>query len=53
MGIARDKLVATIQKQAALGISTRYQKRAHDSQIVFNSPDGLSIEMIEAVEYDV
>jgi hypothetical protein len=53
VGTARDKLVAAIQQQTALGISTRYQDRTHDIQIVFYSPDGLSIEMTDAVEYDV
>jgi hypothetical protein len=52
-GTARDKLAQAIQQQAELGISTRYQDRAHDLQIVFYSPDGLSIELIDKVEYDV
>jgi hypothetical protein len=43
----------TIQQQTALGIRTRYQDRAHDIQIVFYSPEGLSIELIDKVDYDV
>ena len=53
IGEARDKLTETIGQQAVLGIRTKYQDRAHDIQIVFYSPDGLSIELKDKVEYDV
>jgi hypothetical protein len=53
VGTAKDKLADTIQQQAALGICTRYQDRAHDIQIVFYSPEGLSIELTDKVDYDV
>lgn len=53
VGTAKDKLTDTIQQQAALGIRTRYQDRAHDLQIVFYSPEGLSVELTDRVEYDV
>jgi hypothetical protein len=53
VGTAKDKIAETIQQQAALGIRTRYQDRAHDIQIVFYSPEGLSIELTDKVEYDV
>jgi len=53
VGTAKDKLAETIQQQAALGIRMRYQDRAHDIQIVFYSPEGLSIELTDRVEYDV
>jgi len=53
VGSAKDTISATIQQQAALGISTRYQDRAHDVQLVFYSPEGLSIEMTDNVEYDL
>ena len=52
VGTARDKLTDTTKEQAALGIHTRYQDRSHDLQIVFYSPDGLSIQLIDNVEYD-
>jgi hypothetical protein len=51
-GIARDKLGAAIDSQTKLGIHTRYQDLSHNLQIVFYSPEGLSIEMIDTVEYD-
>lgn len=53
VGTAKDKLAQTIQQQSALGISTSYQDRAHDIQIVFYSPEGLSIELTDKAEYDV
>lgn len=52
VGTAHDKLAATIAEQAKLGIHTRYQDRAHNVQIVFYSPDGLSIQLLDTVEYD-
>ncbi len=52
VGIARDNLANTIQEQEKIGIHTRYQERTHDLQIVFYSPEGLSIQMIDTVEYD-
>jgi len=53
VGTAKDKLAATIRQQAALGIHTNYRDRLHDIQIVFYSPEGLSIELLDKVEYDV
>jgi hypothetical protein len=53
VGDAKDKLTETIQEQARLGIRTQYKDRAHDVQIVFYSPEGLSIELIDTVDYDV
>lgn len=53
LGTARDKLAEAIQQQAAAGIHTRYEDKSHDVQIVFYSPEGLSIQLIDNVEYDV
>ena len=53
VGAARDKLAEAVQQQTAAGIHTRYQDRSHDLQIVFYSPEGLSIELTDNVEYDV
>lgn len=53
IGTAKDKLTDTIEQQKALGIRTSYQDRVHDIQIVFSSPEGLSLELIDTVEYDV
>jgi hypothetical protein len=53
VGDAKDKLAQAIQDQARLGIRTHYEDRAHDLQIVFYSPEGLSIELVDTVDYDV
>ena len=53
VGTAKEKLTGTIHEQAAAGIHTLYADRSHDLQIVFYSPDGLSIELTDTVDYDV
>jgi hypothetical protein len=53
VGTAKDGLTGTVQQQRGLGIRTRYQDRSHDLRILFYSPDGLSIELADKVEYDV
>src|SRR5579859_6044076 len=52
-GIAKEKLAATILEQGKLGIHTSYRDTAHDVRLVFYSPEGLSIQLIDMVEYDV
>jgi hypothetical protein len=52
-GVAREKLEATIREQTKLGIQSRYRDGSHDLQVVFYSPEGLSIQLVDAVEYDV
>jgi len=51
-GAARDQLAATVTAQRLAGIHTVYQDRSHDLQIVFYSPEGLSIQMTDDVEYE-
>lgn len=53
IGYARDKLADTIKEQSHAGIHTRYHDRSHDVKILFYSPEGLSIELADTVEYDV
>jgi len=53
VGTAKDKIADTIRQQGVLGIRTRYQDRSHDLQVLFYSPDGMSIELTDKVEYDV
>jgi hypothetical protein len=52
-GIAKEKLSGTIGDQQKLGLKTHYRDRKHDIRLVFYSPEGLSIELLDAVEYDV
>lgn len=53
IGTAKDKLTETIHEQAAAGIHTRYDDQSHNVQIVFYSPDGLSVELVDNVEYEM
>jgi len=53
VGVAQQKLTGTIREQKKLGIQTVYQDRSHDISLVFYSPDGLSIELLDTVEYEV
>jgi hypothetical protein len=53
VGIAREKLSETIRQQTILGAHSIYRDRAHDIQIVFYSPEGLSIELTDKVQYDL
>jgi hypothetical protein len=53
VGAARDKLAKAIDDQARVGVHTRYRDRVHDIQIVFYSPEGLSIELFDRVDYDL
>jgi hypothetical protein len=53
IGTAKKKLADTIREQEKLGIRTRYRDGAHDLQLVFYSPEGLSIQLVDTVEYDV
>lgn len=53
VGTAKEKLSDTIKEQAKLGIQTRYTDKAHDVQLVFYSPEGLSIQLVDTVDYDV
>ncbi len=53
VGVAKEKLAATVRGQQGLGIKTRYSDRSHDIHLVFYSPEGLSIQLLDTVEYDV
>jgi hypothetical protein len=53
VGVAREKLIDTIREQQKLGIQTHYVDRSHDLKLVFYSPEGLSVQLLDTVEYDV
>jgi hypothetical protein len=53
VGDARDELAGTIRDQSKQGLRSVYQDKAHDVRIVFYSPEGLSIELEDTVDYDV
>jgi hypothetical protein len=52
VGTALTRLSHTIAEQSKLGLHTRYTDRAHHLQIVFYSPDGMSIQLVDRVDYD-
>jgi hypothetical protein len=52
-GTAKEKLAATIKEQLKLGIRTRYLDSAHHLQLLFYSPEGLSIQLMDTAEYDM
>jgi hypothetical protein len=53
VGVAKEKLADTIRDQQKAGIQTHYIDRSHDLKLVFYSPEGLSIQLLDTVEYDV
>jgi hypothetical protein len=53
VGIAKEKLADTIREQQTLGIQTVYRDESHDLQVVFYSPEGLSIQLLDNVQYQV
>jgi hypothetical protein len=53
VGIAKDKLAATIAEQKKLDLRTVYQDRNHLINLVFYSPEGLSVQLTDDVDYDV
>lgn len=53
IGVAREELEATIHQQQAARIQTRYVDRSHDLRFSFYSSEGLSIQLLDMVEYDV
>jgi hypothetical protein len=53
VGTAKEKLADTVREQTKLGLRTRYRDSAHDLQLIFYSPEGLSVQLIDTVTYDV
>jgi hypothetical protein len=53
VGTAQQKLAETIADQSKLGIETRYRDTSHDLQLVFYSPEGMSLQLLDNVTYEV
>jgi hypothetical protein len=53
VGPAKQKLAEAIREQRELGVKTVYRDTAHELKLVFYSPEGLSIQVVDNVEYDV
>jgi hypothetical protein len=52
IGTALTKLSSVVADQSRSGIHTAYVEHSHDLQIVFYSPEGLSIQLVDNVEYE-
>ena len=53
VGDAKKELAATIAEQQKLKVRTSYRDLAHNIKLVFYSPEGLSIQLVDSVRYDV
>ena len=53
VGVAKEKLSAAVRQQQQLGLTTHYQDQKHDLTLFFCSPEGMSVELVDAVEYEV
>lgn len=53
IGSAHEKLADTIKEQSAAGLHAQYRDQSHDLQVLFYSPEGLSIELADTVQYEV
>lgn len=52
-GQAKDKLTGTVRQQQRLDLQTTYEDTSHHIKVLFYSPEGLSIQLADDVEYDV
>ncbi len=53
LGLAKEKLAEAVREQQELGMKVRYRDLSHHLNIVFYSPEGLSVQLLDTVEYDM
>ena len=53
VGTAKQKLTDTIHEQVRMGLQTRYRDTAHDLRLTFYSPEGMSLQLLDTVDYEV
>ncbi len=53
VGTAKQKLSDTIHEQAKLGMQTRYRDTGHRVRLTFYSPEGMSLQLLDTVDYEV
>ena len=53
VGLAGQQLAATIGEQSKSGVETVYRDLSHNITLTFYSPEGMSIQLVDRVEYDV
>jgi len=52
IGTAFTKFSGVVADQTKAGIHTHYVEHAHELQIIFYSPEGLSIQLTDDIEYE-
>ncbi len=52
VGWAREKLTAAVQQQVKAGLHRRYVDHGHKVEVLFYSPDGLSIELRDTADME-
>ncbi len=53
LGLAKEKLAEAVREQRESGIRTNYRDLSHHLKIVFYSPEGLSVQLVDTVEYNM
>ena len=53
VGVAKSRLEGAVREQRQLRIHVIYRNQTHDPRIVFYSPDGLSVQIIDDVGYQL
>ncbi|MGE0404743.1 MAG: hypothetical protein AB7O65_00455 [Candidatus Korobacteraceae bacterium] len=53
LGSARDALVQLVRHQKATGIRQRYVDRGHKAEVLFYSPEGLSVQLRDRAQFEL
>jgi hypothetical protein len=53
VGIEADRLASAIRQQSKAGLHTRYVDRGHKVEVLFYSPEGLSIQLRDIANLEV
>ena len=53
VGTAKEQLSNTFQQEQRLGIQKLYRDQSHDLRVLFYSPEGLSIQLIDGVQFEI
>jgi hypothetical protein len=53
LGAAKEEFAETIQQQRETGVKGIYRDTSHNIELGFYSPEGMSIQVIDTVEYDI
>ena len=53
VGTAKDRFAETIRQQQETGLQTQYRNFSHNIDLAFYSPEGMSIQLVDMLEYDL